>query len=85
MQRDPDHDPTGSPLQRRAIQLGLRGDVLSRYAREWIMGIEDISAFVTEQREQLEAGDDRQLLSPSEDVYPVADREVAARLGVSRC
>jgi len=37
-------------LERRAIQLGLRGEILARYAREWIIEIEDISAFVAEQR-----------------------------------
>jgi hypothetical protein len=28
LQWDPDHDPAGRPLERRAIQLGLRGEVL---------------------------------------------------------
>ena len=28
LQWDPDHDPSGAPVERRAIQLGLRGDVL---------------------------------------------------------
>jgi hypothetical protein len=27
LQWDPDHHPNGSPLKRRAIQLGLRNDV----------------------------------------------------------
>src|SRR4029077_15450945 len=32
---DPDHNPSGHLLARRAIQLGLRGDTLARYAGEW--------------------------------------------------
>ena len=32
--------------ERRAIQLGLRGEVLAHYAREWVLALEDISAFV---------------------------------------
>jgi hypothetical protein len=32
LQWDPDHDPRGEKLPRRAIQLGLRGDVLRSYA-----------------------------------------------------
>ena len=83
LQWDPDHGPSGNPLERRAIQLGLRGDVLARYAREWLLGIEDISDFVAEQRANATAPYER-LVTPREDVYPVADPEVAARLGVSR-
>lgn len=46
LQWDPDHHPAGARLERRAIQLGLRGELLARYSREWIVGIEDISEFV---------------------------------------
>jgi hypothetical protein len=82
LQWDPDHDPAGSPLERRAIQLGLRGNVLARYAGEWLLGIEDVSDFVAEQRAVAEAPY-KQLVTPREDVYPVADADVASRLGVS--
>jgi Domain of unknown function (DUF4291) len=82
LQWDPDHGPAGNPLERRAIQLGLRGDVLARYAREWLIEVEDISDFVAEQRENATAPYER-LVTPREDVYPVSDTEVATRLGVS--
>src|SRR5262249_25375113 len=52
LQWDPDHDPTGEKVERRAIQLGLRGDVLACYAREWIIRIEDVSPFVSDQARQ---------------------------------
>jgi hypothetical protein len=71
VQWDPDHDPSGAPLARRAIQLGLRGEVLARYAREWIVQIEDISDFVAEQREHAH-GDYAQLIVPRERLYPSA-------------
>src|SRR5262249_11790625 len=45
LQWDPDHHPSGAPVDRRAIQLGLRRDVLARYAKEWLLDIQDISAF----------------------------------------
>ena len=51
LQWDPDHNPAGIRSERRAIQLGLRGDALVKYARDWIMEIEDISDFVRDQRE----------------------------------
>lgn len=67
LQWDPDHDPSGAPLARRALQLGLRGSLLASYANEWISEIEDISSFVAEQREHASApyGD---LLTPREEV-----------------
>jgi Domain of unknown function (DUF4291) len=82
LQWDPDHDPSGRPLERRAIQLGLRGEVLTRYAKDWLLEIQDVSDFVREQRTNAAAPYDR-LVTPSEDVYPVADIEVAKRLGLS--
>jgi hypothetical protein len=83
LQWDPDHAPAGNPVERRAIQLGLRGEVLSNYAREWLLGIEDISEFVAEQRANAAAPYER-LVTPSEDIYPVADSEIARRLRVSQ-
>jgi hypothetical protein len=72
LQWDPDHGPAGNPLERRAIQLGLRGDVLARYAKEWLLGVEDISDFVAEQRANAAAPYER-LLTPREEVYPSWD------------
>ena len=70
LQWDPDHDPVGKPIERRAIQLGLRGKALAQYAREWIVSIEDISEFVAEQRGKIASN---ALVTPREDVYPVCD------------
>jgi len=83
LQWDPDHAPSGHTVERRAVQLGLRGETLRRYAREWIVGVEDISEFVRTQYEHVQARDYTGLVTPREDVYPVADSAVAARLGLS--
>jgi hypothetical protein len=84
LQWDPDHDPSGAPVARRAIQLGLRGDTLSTYADEWIVSIENLSPFVAEQRAALAAGGPKAIVTPVEGVYPVADAGVASRLGLSQ-
>ena len=83
LQWDPDHGPTGTCCTRRAIQLGVRGDVLDKYAKEWIVRIEDISDFVAEQRQHVQAGELSTLVLPRETVYSIADAAVAARLQVS--
>jgi hypothetical protein len=82
LQWDPDHDPAGARLERRAIQLGLRGRILARYAREWLLGIDDVSPYVAEQRANAIPPYDR-LITPREEVYPVSDPSVAASLGLS--
>lgn len=82
LQLDPDHDPRGEPLARRAIQLGLRGNVLARYAREWIVDIEDVTDFVHEQHNHVVAKNLAELETPRETVYPVGDEGVRRRLGL---
>ena len=79
LQWDPDHDPKGAKLDRRAIQLGLRGRALERFVDEWTIWIEDITPFVAEQRELVGTDD---LVTPTERVYPVLDPGSARRLGV---
>jgi hypothetical protein len=82
LQWDPDHGPFGNPVERRAIQLGLRGDVLAKYAKDWLLEIQDISNFVREQKASTVAPYQR-LVTPKEEVYNVGDPEVASRLGIS--
>ena len=81
IQWDPDHGPRGGKLDRRAIQLGLRGEMLANYAKDSIIWIEDISEFVREQHQNL--SDLTTLMVPSEAIYPVTDVEIATRLQIS--
>jgi hypothetical protein len=80
LQWDPDHSPKGLKLKRRALQLGLSGEMLRRYAQDWIVQIEDISAYVREQSRYTR--EPEMLLTPAERIYPVRDGETARRLGV---
>jgi hypothetical protein len=68
LQWDPDHDPFGAPLTRRAIQLGLRGEKLRRFATTELLGIEDITNFSKSQSQHLET-DIRNLVVPYESCY----------------
>jgi len=82
IQWDPDHDPAGAKQERRAIQLGLRGQVLERYSRDWIVEIEDLTEFVGTQRAHVSARSWPELVTPLEDVYSIEDTVVARRLGL---
>jgi hypothetical protein len=43
VQWDPDRDLSLRRLDRRAIQLGLRGGTVRQYVEEWIVGLEDVT------------------------------------------
>lgn len=83
LQWDPDHQPAGNTVARRAIQLGLRDRVLQEYAREAILEIEDISRFVGEQRRKAQPAMYQELLTPVERVYVPASAAIAAKLRIS--
>jgi Domain of unknown function (DUF4291) len=82
LQWDPDHHPSGAKLERRAIQLGLRGEFISHYARDWIVNIEDISEFVRQQHQYIKSQDWSQLITPAESVYAVENADLSQRLGI---
>lgn len=65
LQWDPDHAPNGDKLQRRAIQLGLKGSILQQLNNEWIIQIDDITPFVLQQKQNIGTPD---LRVPTEDV-----------------
>ena len=83
LQWDPDHGPTGQPLERRAVQLGLRGEFVKRYSKEWILAIEDISDFVAIQRELVNQRRLDELTTLMENEYVVNDLAVAQKLGIT--
>jgi hypothetical protein len=82
LQWDPDHDPSGAPLARRAIQLGLRDAALEGFKGAALTGIEDITDFVTAQREHVVRAAWERLLVPAEHVFEVTDPEARRRLGL---
>ena len=81
LQWDPDHDPAGAKCARRAVQLGLRGEMLRQYAREAIIEIEDISEFVAAQSSHAQAPF-TDLLMPRERVYLPDDAAIGEKLGL---
>lgn len=83
LQWDPDHAPSGAPVRRRAIQLGLREQVLKEYSRDAIIDIEDISDFVAEQRPNAQTQNHANLITPVEHIYVPAKPQVARRLRIS--
>jgi hypothetical protein len=72
LQWDPDHDPHGRPQPRRAIQLGLRGELLRAYAQDWPVEILDVTSFVARQHALLRERGPGALRIPVETPYSPA-------------
>ncbi|WP_299214349.1 DUF4291 domain-containing protein [uncultured Aquimarina sp.] len=66
LQWDPDHDPYGTKLERRAIQIGLRKEFIKSYASDDILEIEDVSQFVKEQYDLVKSNNLEELVTPLE-------------------
>ena len=80
LQWDPDHDPSGAKQERRAIQLGLRGETLRAFATTQMLEVIAMTPFVHEQACHVADG---QLMTPFE--RPFSPKSAAARrqLGLS--
>ena len=70
-QWDPDRDIYGNPLNRRAIQLGIKGELVDRYVMEWITKISDITPYVLEIRNAIDDGTFEECMLPTEREYPL--------------
>jgi hypothetical protein len=82
LQWDPDHDPTGAKVDRRGIQLGLRGSLLERYGKQETIEIRDVSPFVAAERAHARPTDYEKLLLPVERVFQPSDPAVREKLGL---
>lgn len=83
LQWDPDHDPWGNKLERRAIQLGLKEETLKKYGNEFVLKIENITPFVKEQHEYLKSGRIDMLQVPYESIYVPKSKDLASKIGLS--
>ena len=82
LQWDPDHDPAGNKVERRAVQLGLRGPVLKSFGKRELLEVIDMTEFVASQRSNASAPGFPELVTPAECVYLPADDAIRQRLGL---
>ncbi|GAB1856233.1 DUF4291 domain-containing protein [Flavobacteriaceae bacterium MHTCC 0001] len=80
LQWDPDHDPYGAKLERRAIQIGIRNEEIKKFSKEDILEIEDVSDFVRKQYEYVSRNNLDYLMVPEEQPYLPKNRETRKRL-----
>jgi hypothetical protein len=82
LQWDPDHDPHGNKLTRRAIQIGINGQLLRQFATEWICSIQDITPFVREQKKLLDQRKMDAFEVIFEEKLKINDAKIITRLGL---
>jgi len=83
LQWDPDHLPTGGKCERRAVQLGLRGESLEAFGKREAVDIIDVSDFVAEQREKIADWKSDTLVTPTERVYRPGDSHAVENVGLN--
>jgi hypothetical protein len=84
LQWDPDHDPFGNKIERRASQLGLKDEVLEKFGKEQIDCIMDITDFVQEQKKYLDNNKLEKLLIPKERIIKFENAEINKGLGIEQ-
>jgi len=80
LQWDPDHDPFGNKLERRAVQIGLRNEFIRSFAKEDVLFIEDISDFVKEQHQLVLKNSIGELMTPEEKPFLFEDENLNEKL-----
>lgn len=81
LQWDPDHDPFGNREERKAIQIGIKGDLLKTFCTEWITAVEDITGFVREEHAKVLNGVIAELNVPYEEVLELNEVAIEKRIG----
>jgi hypothetical protein len=82
LQWDPDHDPYGNKQERKAIQIGMKDEILKKFCTEWIVKIEDITDFVKEEHEKVLANKVEEVNVPFEEVIELNDEAIEQRIGI---
>jgi hypothetical protein len=82
LQWDPDHDPHGNKIVRRALQLGLKGETLEKFGKHDIKLVEDVTGFVHQQKQFVRNNQPDKLLVPEERVYVPAGSALCRRIGI---
>lgn len=74
------HDLLGNKTDRKAVKIGIKGDMLQRYNNEWIQKIENITPFVREQQQMITANQLHALQLPYERAYCPEDLTILTKI-----
>lgn len=82
LQWDPDHFPNGEKHTRKAIQLGIKGNLLKQFGKEMIVEIIDLTNFVNGQRVHAMNQPYNNLVVAKETVYHPSTKKLSEKIGI---
>lgn len=71
-------------VERRAIQLGLRGETLHKFLHDWILDIHDITEFVQSQYQYVQKKELAMLKVPVEKVFVIQNDALRNCIGADQ-
>ena len=80
LQWEPYHDLYGNKTDRKAVKIGVNGDMLQRFNNEWIQEIRNITPFVQEQQELVKADNIGKVRIPRERAYAPNDLTILTKI-----
>lgn len=81
-QWDPDKSIHGTPIQRAAIQIGIKGDTLDKFLKTGIYRIQDLTPSVRKWNQQRKEGKLNPENLPTERLFPIQDQTIRNRLNM---
>jgi hypothetical protein len=82
LQWDPDHDPFGNKQERKAIQIGMKGNLLKKFCTEWIIAIEDVTDFVQLEHKKVTNNNIDDINIPYEEVIDLNNEVIERRIRI---
>ena len=80
LQWEPYHDLFGNKTERKAVKIGLKGEMLLRYNEEWIQEIQNITPYVRNQQGRLLANRLEMIELPHERAYAPDDLSILKKI-----
>jgi hypothetical protein len=80
LQWEPYHDLYGNKTERKAVKIGLSGNMLERFNNEWILEIKNITPYVQQQQDLLNANRVDDIRVPQERAYAPGDLTILTKI-----
>ena len=74
------HDLRGDKTERKAVKIGLSGNMLQRFNNEWILEIYNVTDFVKAQQQLVKEDKINKVLLPRERAYAPADLTILKKI-----
>ncbi|MEZ5043312.1 MAG: DUF4291 domain-containing protein [Saprospiraceae bacterium] len=84
LQWDPDHDIYGEKRERRAIQLGLKNELVTDFNQNMSQKIIDLTEYVEESKSKIDKGKIESLSIPKETIFRTENEDLNNKLNLEK-